>query len=134
MTREEFYNSVTSYADLLATARDYGYEDDFDDIVSDDHVRDRIQNMANEIGRGDDWENFASWVSDIPTGHEYLSYNSNDDSYERLNEDDDLRGRINELFEMLLDNGDIDEDIDDDDDDDYDDEDFYDEREDLQPV
>jgi|GEM_PF-6480845 len=118
MTREEFYNRVTSWGDLLDVAEEYDLADEFEDIVDQEYVRERIQIRAGDIGYGDDWEEFASWVSSIPCGYEYWSYHSGYDEFSGLS-NDDFDSYMDDLLTMMLDNDCIEEDYDNEDDDDF---------------
>jgi len=111
MTREEFYNRVTSWGDLLDVAEEYDLADEFENIVGQEYVRERIQIRAGDIDYGDDWENFASWVSSIPCGYEYWSYDSDYDEFSGLN-NGDFDSHREDLLTMMLDYDYIEEDTD----------------------
>ena len=108
MTRNEYYERATTWYDLIEIATECDYDDELEDVVGDDHVRERIQYRANDINGGNDWENFAMWVSDIPQGYEYLSYDSDLDEFSGLT-DRDFENRKEDLFSLLLENDFIEE-------------------------
>ena len=108
MTRQEYSADVQTWSELVEIAGEHGY--DFSgELVSSDRICDDIKERADNIGWGDDWESFASWVSDIPQGYDFYSYNDSYDEYSGLS-DADFDTNKSELFDWLDENGLFDED------------------------
>ena len=87
MTRQEFMNGVNEWWDLKDIAEDHGYEG-LNDVVDTETIGEEIKYRAGEIGYGDDWERFASWLDDIPAGYRYYAYSDYYGTYEGLSEGD----------------------------------------------
>ena len=85
MTRQEFTDDIQDWGDLINTANDEDYDLG---IAEPDDIRDRIQDMANDIRYGTDWESFATWVSNIPQGYQIYSYYEEYDEYTGLTDTD----------------------------------------------
>jgi len=85
MTRTEFNEEITTWYELEEVASDNGYED-LGDICDDENIRDMIQDRAQGIRGGDDWESFAYWVENIPKGYDCCAYFYDRDELEGLSD------------------------------------------------
>lgn len=102
MTREEFYENVTTWWDLKNFCSDEQC-DICDDICDEESRDDYINECLIDWARNDSWTELLSRLEDIPTGYDYYRY---DDYGDWVGLDDgDFDEIRDEVAEWMDDNG-----------------------------
>ena len=96
MTRDEFYEEVASWYDLINFCSDNGCEDFVSDIYDEDARDEYINDCLVDWARSDTWTELYSRLEDIPTGYEY--YRNEYGDWEGLDDGDfdDIREEVAE--------------------------------------
>lgn len=104
MTRDEFFEQIRDWGDLLEFDRenDFGF---FSDIFPSEELGDRVQEVLGSAVDELSWEELRDYLYDIPTGCDYYRDRSDDEWFGFYGVDDDLDTEMEEFAAWMDDNG-----------------------------
>lgn len=77
MTRDEFYNNITEWWDLIDICNDYNLTA-CNDVFSDDQFCEIIDEALAEAIGYESWHTIKDWLNYVPTGYDYYFVDEED--------------------------------------------------------
>lgn len=71
MRREDFYNDITMYEDLISLANETEYFDLIYDIHDDDSYSNLISERIDDVAMEWTWEEIRDFLDELPHGYDY---------------------------------------------------------------
>lgn len=102
MTRNEFFDEVTSWGELIEFCLNNGCNGYVEDVYSDDGRDDYINENLVDWAQEESWRDLRDRLDDIETDYDYYEYDYGD---WRGLDDDDLQDRMEEVAEWCDRNG-----------------------------
>lgn len=99
MTRDEFFEEVTDWGELLSFCYNNGYDDYVEDVYSEESRDEEIHNDLNERFYDDSWQSIMDYLDGIPCDYDYYRKDDYGDWYGL--DIYDFRERRDELVEAL---------------------------------